>query len=226
MAYSDSYKYQMYLTYNCNQEMLRFPLLPQSVAVDCGNNLESVNIVGLGEIVRKKDRPAVRIALDVVLPARGFPGQKVKKIQHPETLKNRILRWKEKDKPCRFLITETGINLLCRIADFKYEERGGDKGSIYISLTLIEYRAVKVRQVELDEEGRIVEIAPELRVVPGNIQDVPATYKTRQGDTFVLISKRFFGTADKWKEIYKLNPKVSHPSLLRAGMIIKLKKAG
>jgi LysM repeat protein len=224
MAFNDSYKYQMYLSYNYNKEITKFPLLPETVRVDYGSSVDSVDIVGLGEVVRKKDRPAVAVSFGVALPARWFVGSKVKDMQAPEMLKNRFVRWKDGNPPCRLLITETGINMVCRISELSYEERGVEKGALYVEMTLKEYRPVSARKADLDANGKIIDLTERV-AVPADKRDIPGTYTTVSGDTFSRVSKRFYGTADRWQDIYAANQsKVMHPALLRPGTVLKLPK--
>lgn len=48
----------------------------------------------------------------------------------------------------------------------------------------------------------------------------PKTYTVKNGDTLAGISRKFYDTPDKWKDIYDKNKKVigSNPNLIKAGM--------
>lgn len=61
---------------------------------------------------------------------------------------------------------------------------------------------------EPDESGRV---------------PVPATHTVQSGDTLVKISKKYYGTQNRWKEIYNYNRDVLRtPSSLKVGAVLKL----
>ncbi|MDR1692227.1 MAG: hypothetical protein LBR72_02625, partial [Oscillospiraceae bacterium] len=86
--------YQMWLTFNGEAEKLRFPFLPDKISVSNGSKNTSVDIVGLGEIVIKQDRPAIVISFSGFFPAAPFPGMAVEDLTNPLTLRDTILQWK------------------------------------------------------------------------------------------------------------------------------------
>jgi len=52
---------------------------------------------------------------------------------------------------------------------------------------------------------------------------VPATHTVASGDTLSSISKKYYGTSNRWRDIYNANRvSMSSPSELRPGMVLKL----
>lgn len=52
---------------------------------------------------------------------------------------------------------------------------------------------------------------------------VPATHTVAQGETLSAISKKYYGTSARWREIYEANRvTMSSPDALKPGMVIKL----
>lgn len=53
--------------------------------------------------------------------------------------------------------------------------------------------------------------------------EVPATHTVVAGDTLSGISKKYYGTSARWREIYEANRvSMSSPSALKIGMVLKL----
>lgn len=53
--------------------------------------------------------------------------------------------------------------------------------------------------------------------------EVPATHTVVPGDTLSSISKKYYGTSARWRDIYNANRvSMSSPSALRPGMVLKL----
>ena len=78
-----SSKYQMWLTYNAEKEKIQLPVLPEEFSVTNGSNNDSVNVVGLGEIIIMQSRPALQFSFSSFFPAAKFPGLQVDKITKP-----------------------------------------------------------------------------------------------------------------------------------------------
>lgn len=69
------------------------------------------------------------------------------------------------------------------------------------------------------EEPAPVAVAPSRPEPP----PVPATHTVVAGDTLSSISKKYYGTAARWRDIYNANRvTMSSPSALRIGMVLKL----
>ena len=217
-----SKSYQMWLTFDGGNKKLKFPVLPEKIDVSYGSRDKSVDISGLGEIIIKQDRPAIVIDFSGFFPATYFPNIKVKTVQSPQILKNRIKNWKNSRKPCQFLITGTDINMFCYIDSFKYQERGGDVGSIHYSIKLKEYREVAIRRLEADSNGGVkASTAKGTPRTDNRVQN--RTYKVKEGDTLYSIAAKTLGNGAKWMDILKINQDViKNPNLLQAGTVVKM----
>ena len=66
--------YEMWLTYNAEKNKIKFPVLPEKIAIKNGGQNMSVNIVGLGEITIRRERKALTYSFSSFLPSSSFPG--------------------------------------------------------------------------------------------------------------------------------------------------------
>jgi len=217
-----SSKYQMWLTHNGESEKIRFPVLPETVTVNSGSRNKSVDISGLGEIVIKQDRPALGIDFQCFFPAAMFPGVQVDKLTPPETLKDKITKWKNSDKPSHFLITGTGINMYCTIENFTVSEQGGDVGTLHYSLALKEYREVSPRQVKVEVTTKKASL-PDKTPTRTDNRVQQKTYTVKKGDSLWAIAAKHLGNGSKYTEIYNLNKDIiKNPNLIYSGQVLKL----
>ncbi|MCL1859034.1 MAG: LysM peptidoglycan-binding domain-containing protein [Oscillospiraceae bacterium] len=214
-------KYQLWLTYNGETEKIQFPVLPEVINIKNGSGNKSVSVAGLGEIVVKQDPTAVIISFSCFFPAAEFPGIQVKSITPPQTLVDKITKWKNSDKPVHFIITGTSVNLFCTIEDFPVSEKKGDVGTIYYSITLKEYREVAARQIKIENSKAVIpsNSAPERtdNRVP------PKTYTVVSGDCLWNIAKKYLGSGSRYIDIYNLNTDIiKNPNLIYPGQVLKL----
>ena len=214
-----SSKYQMWLTYNAEKEKIQLPVLPEEFSVTNGSNNDSVNVVGLGEIIIMQSRPALQFSFSSFFPAAKFPGLQVDKITKPLTLIQKINTWKASKKPIHFIATACGVDLYATIEDFKYSEAGGDPGTYQYSITLKEYREIKVRQVKVNIPKATATVKKEEPRVDNSVK--PMTFTVKSGDCLWNIAKKFYGNGALYTKIYNANKSVigGNPNLIYPGQV-------
>lgn len=217
-----SIKYQMWLTYNAEKEKIQLPVLPESFQVSNGSNNDSVNVVGLGEIVIMQSRPALQFSWSSFFPAAKFPGIQVNSITKPLTLVQKINEWKASKKPVHLIVTACGVDLFATIEDFSYSEEGGDPGTYQYSIKLKEYREITVRQVKVNIPKQTATVKKEEPRVDNTVQ--PKTYTVKSGDCLWNIAKKYYGSGAQYTKIYNANKGVigGNPNLIYPGQVLTI----
>lgn len=217
-----SSKYQMWLTYNAEKEKIQLPVLPEEFFVTNGSYNESVNVVGLGEIIIMQSRPALQFSWSCFFPATEFPGLQVGRITKPLSLIQKINKWKASKKPVHLIVTACGVDLYATIEDFKYSEVGGDPGTYQYSITMKEYREIKVRQVKVNIPKQKATVKKKKKRVNNTVQ--PKTYKVKSGDCLWNIAKKFYGNGAQYTKIYNANRGVigGNPNLIYPGQVLTI----
>ena len=60
-------------------------------------------------------------------------------------------------------------------------------------------------------------------VQSGVASTAPQTYTVNKGDTLSKIAKEFYGSANRWHEIYDANrDQLSNPDLIKPGQVLKI----
>lgn len=216
-----SIKYQMWLTYNAEKEKIRLPVLPGSFKTKNGSSNSSVDIAGLGEIVVIQGRPALQFSFSSFFPAGKFPGLQVSSITKPLSLIQKINSWKAGKAPVHFIVTACGVDIYCTIEDFQYSEEGGDPGTYQYSITLKEYREIKVRQVKVDKKG-VASVEKNESRVDNSVK--PKTYTVKSGDCLFNIAKKLYGSGSQYTKIYNANKKLigGNPNLIYPGQVLTI----
>lgn len=214
--------YQMWLTYNAENEKLRLPVLPEKFVVAVGSNNSSVDVVGLGEIIVKQARPAYQFSFSSFFPAGKFPGLTVDSPPSPLECANKIKSWIEGDKPAHLILTNVGVDTYCTVEAFNYYEQGGDVGTIYYDLTLKEYREVTVRQVKIEQPVNAPAPVAKVDNAPQRVDNTttPRTYTVKAGDCLWNIAKKYYGNGAQYTKIYEANKdKIKNPNLIYTGQV-------
>nr|UWI04097.1 MAG: hypothetical protein [Bacteriophage sp.] len=212
----------MWLTYNAEKEKIQLPVLPESFQVSNGSKNDSVNVVGLGEIVIMQSRPALQFSWSSFFPATKFPGIQVSSITKPLTLVQKINEWKASKKPVHLIVTACGVDLFATIEDFSYSEEGGDPGTYQYSIKLKEYREITVRQVKVNIPKQTATVKKEEPRVDNTVQ--PKTYTVKSGDCLWNIAKKYYGSGAQYTKIYNANKGVigGNPNLIYPGQVLTI----
>lgn len=214
-----SSNYQIWLTFDGEKQQIMLPVLPETISWRCGSYNESVKISGLGEITVMQNRPAYVFSFSSFFPQYKFSDISSGGFTQPSVFCQRILAWKNSDKPVHFMVVGANINMFCTIEEFDMSENGGDVGTIHYSIKLKEYREAVVRQVKIKDGGAFVSDAD--KRVDNTV--VPETYTVVKGDCLWNIAKKYLGSGSKWREIYNLNKdKIKNANLIYPGQVLKM----
>lgn len=217
-----SIKYQMWLTYNAEKEKIQLPVLPESFQTKNGSSNDSLDIVGLGEIIILQSRPALQFSFSSFFPAARFPGVQVSSLTKPLTLVQKINEWKASKKPVHLIATACGVDLYASIESFDYSEEGGDVGTYQYSITLKEYREITVRQVKVNIPKAVATVQKAAPRVDNTVQ--PKTYTVKSGDCLWNIAKKYYGSGAQYTKIYNANRGVigGNPNLIYPGQVLTI----
>jgi len=212
-------KYQMFLSINGERETMRIPVLPEQIQVKKPNSVQSVNVVGLGEIIAFKDRPAVQISFSSFFPAKPILNMGITAVGDPIAYKDKMTDFECCKQPIHLIITGCNIDIYVAILDFQYYEKGGDVGTLYYTLSLKEWRVTHVRQI--DVSGMDAYISQDTSRIDNTIP--PQIYTVKRGDCLYNIAKALLGNPERWRDIHSLNSDIiKNPNLIYPGQILKI----
>lgn len=214
-----SNEYQVWL--EAGGKKLQMPVNPEHFKVQKNGSNDSVTIAGLGEATIIQNPKAVKISFSSFFPKSYFPGCNVKKPLMPHLYITQISSWMNDKIPVRLYITKCDIVRFVTIEDFSYSQSGGDVGSYNYSISLKEYRNIRVKQINVRNNKASVSQKSSGRV---NTQQKPKTYNLKSNDKLYNIAKRFYGDGEKWKKIYEANKKIigPNPNIIIAGQVLTI----
>jgi LysM repeat protein len=182
------------------KEKLRLPVNPESNAYSSPFNYDDVEVEGLGEVTIIKKRGLKEFEITTFWPALYNPTYcGYKSFISPSSFVSKIESWRNKRQPIRYVVTgAAGVNVSVTIRDFEVEpERAGNPGDVYFTLSLKEWREVKVEKVTIKK--------PKPKPRPPKPKPKPQkTYIVKKGDCLWNIAKKrsIYGDAMKWRKIY------------------------
>lgn len=201
---------------------LHLPVNPEEVTVRRERNSEIINLLNLGEVEFTNGEKLTEISFSSFFPreydsyvniSTGDP--ETSGLPDPEEAIRLLDSWVVgagasvyNDRPVRFLVAGTSINLLVLVAQLTWRYVGGEPGDIYYDIALRTWREVKIRT------------SPEAPAATRpDLKPVPKVYTVRAGDSLYKIAKMELGSGSKWKTIYDLNAKTigPDPNKLAAG---------
>jgi LysM repeat protein len=207
-------KMQFWLRYG--NENLQLPVNPSSFEVISPYGIEIIEVDNLGEITIPKNRTLQEFRFESFLPEKYDPAYCVhNRIIPPNDFIEIIEGWRDAEKPVRFTVTTTNINILVLIPEFTYwPSPPGSPGEVKFSISLKEYRVPLVKKWTNSSPP-----SKSNKQRPPKQKEQPKTYVVRKGDNLWAIAKRFYGAGSKWPTIYAANKKVigKNPNLIYPG---------
>lgn len=144
---------EMFMEYD--NRVIAFPVNPEEITLCRDGNNETTEIVSLGEINMLKRPKLATLEFDCFFPASKDASYVLTKgdFRGPNFYIDFIEAIRKARKPCRFIVSDTKINLLCGVETFEYGVHAGPKGEIYYKLGLKEYQPYEVKEVKITDYG-------------------------------------------------------------------------
>lgn len=212
-------KYQMWIKQG--SEVIRLPLLPESIDISSEQNNATIEVEKLGECTIVDTSKPLTYSFSSQLPFKWFPLCEYRNLQEPKKLFWRIENMKRKG-PIQFIMTNSTINRTVTIESFDITEAAGDIGTLNYDIELKEYRKPSFRKINVQGyKARIPRLYGQHR---NDNRSRGKTYTVVSGDWLYKISKRFYGTTARWREIYNLNRSIigPDPDWIYPGQVFKL----
>lgn len=175
-----------------DKQIIQLPVNPQSLAISSSGNNRTEEVVKLGEINIIRQPKLQECSIKCFLPSNSngpfvLTAGQFKQPQFYIDFFNNIRNTK---KPCRFIISDTKINMLVSIEDFDWNIEAGDD-DVYYTLKLKEYKTYSAKVVKVTPSNTNTTTANKQT----NTQraPVPATFSI--GDMVVVNGKY---TADSY----------------------------
>ncbi|MEW5321342.1 LysM peptidoglycan-binding domain-containing protein [Geobacillus thermoleovorans] len=206
---------KMQFWFRYGSENLQLPVNPSSFEVSSPYGIEVVEVNHLGEVTIPKNRGLREFRFESFLPAKYDPAYCVhNRIIPPTDFISIIEKWRDAEKPVRFIVTTANINTLVLIPEFTYwPSPPGSPGEVQFSISLKEYRMPVVKKWTKSSSS------PSNKQRPPKQKEKPKTYVVRKGDSLWSIAKRVYDDGSKWPTIYAANKKVigKNPNLIYPG---------
>ena len=198
---------------------IRLPVNPSSVEISSPYGYNDVSVSQLGEYTIQGFKEMDTFSFSSFFPAEFHPSYcEYRYIPEPRYIIDRLNEWRERTPQIRFILTTPNLsyNTHATIRDLQLNPSpAGSIGDIYYSMTLKEFREVKIREIDTEKKKEKTSERPEKEKEPA-----PKTYTVQSGDSLWAISKRMLGNGDDWRKLYNANKKTigSNPNLIQPGM--------
>lgn len=175
-------RYGIFFSYG--GRVIRLPINPEKLPVESTSDNQTYNVLGIGDITVQRIPKQRTVTIDGLLPARATSTTlTLRGFEPPEfyinffrlaQVEQRVLTYtpaKYMENGAPFDTSDSGFR--CTVESFNVEERGGETGDFYFSLTIREWRdytpslvTARTRRSQGSEDVTEVTIAPS-RAVPG-----------------------------------------------------------
>lgn len=131
-------------------QIIQLPVNPAAITIQSSGNNRTEEVVSLGEISILKTPKLKECSIECFFPATSTAPYVLTAggFQLPQFYINYINTIRTAKKPCRFIVSDTSINMLVSIENFEYGYKAGDDDTHY-KLTLKEYRTYSAKVVTI-----------------------------------------------------------------------------
>lgn len=184
---------------------LRLPVLPEEFNVSSEKQIETYNIIDLGEADFPTGDKRAEISFSSFFPVLYDPSYcrygLESKLLTPQSIVEWILDLQSRGKPIRLIITESPVNTLTLLSQFKYRSKGGEPGDIYYDMTFRAWVDIGVRLKERTKTT--ARTRADLKAVPKTIikKGTPEDAETY----LAKVAKIELGDMALWRQLLNLN---------------------
>lgn len=180
-----------------------FPVNPPSFQVGAGGmNYTDSQVLGKGEVTVIGNEQLSTVAFSSFFPRDYDEGYcQTRDIPKPYDAVKRIERMRLLKKPIRLIISGTTVNMPCTIRQFDYEERGGEPGDVYYTISFKRYRTYSTRTIVDNAVKKVESSRPSER-------EEQKTYTVKAGDCLWNIAEAMGMGGANFKKLYEANQSV------------------
>ena len=208
---------ELYLKEN-DSNVLRFPVTPSEVICETSANISTESINDLGNVSLFSGVELKSIPIDSFFPNKDYSFCTYNNIEKPYELVRKLETWQNNGTKLRYIVSDGYTNIPVMINSFNYQEQDGT-GDVYFSLSLIEYKEIKLNKTSSSDNLNINNNAtnrPTENTPKPNGEN--KTHKVVKGDSLWSIAQKYYGDGSKYPKIKEAN-KSKYPSLSKNNII-------
>ena len=211
----------VYLRNEKEKDTFHFPVNPFGIILNRSKKYDTADIVDYGEVdLSDKGKKIKELNFNTLLPLKYDTYCRYKKVPKPTEVIYKLEKWMEQQEPLRLIITDFNFNNLVIISDIIEEERAGETGDKYITISFRTYRELKIQTLAPTKKSTPTVIKkPSLKNNRPTTKSNTKIYTVKPGDSLWKIAKWWYGNGSKWNVIYQKNKKIigNNPNLIRPG---------
>lgn len=190
-----------------------------NLSIENQRRYKTADILNYGEVdIFKQGENIKEISFDTLFPLVYDSSFCISEVQlSPQDIVSLFESWQLLEQPLRLIITDRNINTLVNLSKFKHEERAGEVGDIYATLTFRTHRATVISTVNDENyygglndrdnnlgsssgfsDGDKVKVTASLL----NVRDGPGTTYNVLGSLANGKQVEIYKVYDNWADIY------------------------
>jgi hypothetical protein len=203
----------IYITEIKSGRKIQIPVVPQEIQSGADARFAQYDIMKRGEVRVSEGRYLLPVSWEGIFPGAKRKGEPwVRKWTDPKELSEIFSQWRDNGELLKLVITDTNINMDCKVASYKPTESGG-YGDISYSVSFIEH----VDLVVVTTKNASAPSRSSASSSGSGSGSGGKTHPVKSGECLWDIAQAELDKGSRWKEIYNKNKDVIEKEAQRRG---------
>lgn len=200
-----------------DNESFRVPVLPPGFEVEKSAEFDNKRIVKGKQVDIFNGEDLATASIESFLPNNPDAIYCEYTPLNPWSYIETINNWLINGTVLRYIVTDTNINMCCRIKNFLYKEQDGT-GDVYYKIALQEHTDIKFTRIKEKNNKPSTENKGKRPAKATDTSKKVRYYTVKKGDCLWNISKKYYGKGSEYNKIFNANKdKIKNPSLIYPG---------
>ena len=207
------------------------PVSPSKLTTKINNQNKTMTLINEGEINILKSPALTTIEFNCLLPNVKYPFAVYKSgFEKAKYYLDKLESLKISKEPFQFIVSRTlpngeylySTNIKVSLESYTIQEDSKQGLDVVATINLKQYKEYGTKTCKVLSNSLIVTKTREAKTSP-QPKNAPLTYTVQKGDCLWNISKKFYGTGTKYKEIASANAdKITRPNLILPGQVLTI----
>lgn len=222
MSYSVYFKY--------GSKKYKLPVNPEEIKRKREMEVETYQILGSGKVSVPSGYGLEEYSFEAEFPSTKYHYLESGSRADADYYEKMFRKAQKNQKPIRFIASNgitDDISAMVLVKSVESVEKAGEEGDKYLTLNLVEYKAVGKRYVAVAEPTssdavKQEDTSSDVAQIENPAVTEQKVHVVQSGETLWGIAKKYYGSGSLYTKIVSANPDIKNPNIIRTGQTLTI----